>query len=88
MLKIKETGIKRKLVGFVCEGKVIPRHNYPIEKEGNNIGHVTSGCYSPILDKNIGLGYVATEYSGINTKITINARGRLIDATVVKTPFV
>ncbi len=88
LLKIKEAGIKRKLVGFICEGKVIPRHNYPIEKEGKNIGHVTSGCYSPILDKNIGLGYLATEYSGIGTDITINARGRSIDARIVKTPFV
>lgn len=88
ILKVKEEGIRRKLTGFVVEGKMIPRHNYPIEKHGQQIGHVTSGCFSPILKKNIGLGYVLTDYATIGEKITINARGRELPAEVVKTPFV
>ncbi len=88
LLKIKEEGIKRKLVGFVVEGRVIPRHHYPILVEGKEVGHVTSGCYSPILEKNIGLGYVAVEHAGIGNKIVINARGREVPAEIVKTPFV
>jgi len=88
LLKVKEAGLKRKLVGFICEGKMIPRHNYPIEKAGKVIGYVTSGCYSPILDKNIGLGYVEVEYSELGQGLSINARGRLMEAKIVKTPFV
>jgi aminomethyltransferase len=88
LIKAKEAGLKRKLVGFVCEGKMIPRHNYPIEKGGKEIGYVTSGCYSAILDKNIGLGYVAIEHAEISRDISINARGRVMQAKIVKTPFV
>ena len=86
--RVKEEGPKRKLVGFISEGRMIPRHHYPIKKDGSEIGHVTSGCFSPILEKNIGLGYVATEFSDIGQVITIDARGREINAEIVKTPFV
>ncbi|MEJ2637702.1 MAG: glycine cleavage system aminomethyltransferase GcvT [Calditrichia bacterium] len=88
LLKVKEEGLKRKLMGFVVEGKMIPRHGYPIEIDGKQIGVVTSGCYSPILNQNIGLGYVATEYAEIGQELTINGRGRLLPATIVKMPFV
>jgi len=88
LLKIKEEGPKRKLVGFLCEGKMIPRHNYPIEKEGKEVGYVTSGCFSPILEKNIGLGYVTTELSEIGTRLEMRSRGRSIPIEIVKTPFV
>jgi len=88
LVKAKEAGLNRKLMGFICDGKMIPRHHYPIQKAGKEIGHVTSGCYSPILDKNIGLGYVALEHAEIGRDISINARGRLMEAKIVKTPFV
>ncbi len=88
LLKVKAEGIKRKLVGFIVAGRAIPRHHYPILVEGKEVGHVTSGCYSPILEKNIGLGYVAIEHAGIGNKIMINARGREVPAEIVKTPFV
>lgn len=86
--KQKEEGIQRKLMGFVVEGKMIPRHHYPILKNGTEIGHVTSGCYSPILEKNIGLGYVNIQYAHVGEEIEISARGRTAPAKIVKTPFV
>jgi aminomethyltransferase len=85
---IKEKGLKRKLVGFVCEGKMIPRHHYSIMKNEKNIGHVTSGCYSPILDKNIGLGYVGIQDAENGNKIIIYSGNRECSAEIVKTPFV
>ena len=88
LLKVKEQGITRKLVGFICEGRMIPRHNYEIQQNQQKIGFVTSGCYSPILDKNIGLGYINLEYSAIGNNISITARGRQVEAQIVKTPFV
>lgn len=59
LLKIKEEGIKRKLVAIVLEGHGFPRHGYKIYKDGKEVGHVTSGTVSPILNKGIAMGYVA-----------------------------
>lgn len=84
----KENGLERKLVGFECEGKMIPRHHYDIIKNDKVIGQVTSGCYSPILDRNIGLGYVGLEDTEIGNQIVINSRNRQCPAEIVKTPFV
>lgn len=87
LLKIKENGLKRKLIGFICQDKRIPRHQYQISKSGVEIGHVTSGCYSPILEENIGLGYVAIDQALVGNEIVIEARGRELPARIVKTPF-
>ncbi|HFB67401.1 MAG TPA: glycine cleavage system aminomethyltransferase GcvT, partial [Calditrichae bacterium] len=88
LLKVKEAGIRRKLMGFVVEGRMIPRHHYEIVKGENVIGHVTSGAYSPILEKNIGLGYIAIDHAKVGESIEIRARGRTAPAEIVKTPFV
>lgn len=86
--KQKTEGIKRKLVGFEMIDKGIPRHNYIIvdEKE-NHIGKVTSGTQSPSLQKAIGLGYVNTSSSTINSEIYIMVRDKKLKAKVVKIPF-
>jgi aminomethyltransferase len=86
--KAKAEGLKRKLMGFIIEDRLIPRKGYEIRKNGAVIGQVTSGCYSPILEKNIGLGYVAIEHAEIGNSIEIAAKGRSATATIVKTPFV
>ena len=68
--------------------KGIPRHNYEIcDKEGNQIGYVTSGTQSPSLNKAIGMGYVQLDSSAIDTEIYIKVREKLILAKVVKIPF-
>lgn len=85
--KVKQDGLKRKLVGFELDGKAIPRHGYKIFNGNHEIGMVTSGMFSPILHKPIGLGYVSNEYSKINAELNIDIRGRKMPAQVVKTPF-
>jgi aminomethyltransferase len=85
----KNEGVKRKLVGFEMIDKGIPRHDYLIQDaHGNTIGKVTSGTQSPSLKKAIGLGYVATEHSALDTEIFISIRNTPIKAKVVKLPFV
>lgn len=87
--KVKEEGVKRKLVAFTSEDKkFIPRHYYKIFSGSLEIGHVTSGNLSPTLDKPIGMGYVATEFAAPGTEIQIEARGKHFPAFVVKLPFV
>lgn len=88
LLKIKEAGLKRKLVGFEVEGKMIPRHGYPVQKSGQAVGQVTSGAFSPVLEKNIGLAYLKTELANPGETIEIEARGKTVPAKIVKTPFV
>ncbi len=87
--KVKEEGIKRRLVGFIIDAeKFIPRKGYKIFHGSQEIGHVTSGNLSPMLNKPIGLGYVAKDYKAPETKIEIEARGKRFPAEIVKMPFV
>ncbi len=88
LLKIKEDGYDRKLVGFKVVGRGIPRHGYEIEAEGNIIGEVTSGSFSPTLEENIGLGYVKKGFSKPGQTINIKVRKRDVKAQVIETPFV
>ena len=86
--KQKEEGVSKKLVGFEITEKGIPRHDYNIVNEENEIiGTVTSGTMSPSLKKGIGMGYVKTAYSKLGTKIFIQIRDKAIPAEVVKLPF-
>ena len=84
----KEAGVSRKLVGFELTERGIPRHDYEIvDANGTIIGLVTSGTMAPYLNKGIGLGYVTTEFSGVDSEIFIRIRKNDIPAKVVKLPF-
>jgi aminomethyltransferase len=86
--KQKANGVEKKLVGFEMIDKGIPRHDYRIkDAEGNLIGRVTSGTQSPSLGKAIGLGYVRTDLSGLDSEIYVEVRDKLLKAKVVKIPF-
>ncbi len=86
--KAKDAGLTRKLVGLVLEGKNIPRHGYPIVKDGKEIGVVTSGSLSPMLEKGIAMGYVPTELSAPGSVVEILIRNQPVPATVTKVPFI
>ena len=84
----KQEGVSRKLVGFEMIDRGIPRHDYEIvNTEGNVIGKVTSGTQAPSLQKAIGLGYVAKEFSKEGSEIYIKIRDNKVKAQVVKFPF-
>jgi len=84
----KEAGVSRKLIGFELIERGIPRHDYEIvDANGNNIGTVTSGTMAPSLGKGIGMGYVATEFAGVDSEIYIQIRNNKVKAKVVKMPF-
>lgn len=88
LLKQKETGVTRKLVGFEMVDKGIPRHDYEItDANDQKIGIVTSGTMSPTLKKAIGLGYVPIELSKPGSEIYIKVRDKALKAQVVKIPF-
>lgn len=88
LLKQKAEGVTRKLVAFEMVDKGIPRQHYDIVNEASEkIGVVTSGTMSPALKVGIGMGYVSTEYSKLESKIYISVRKRNLEAKVVKPPF-
>lgn len=88
LLKQKEHGVERKLVGFELNERGIPRKDYPIlDANGNAIGTVTSGTMAPSVGKGIGMGYVSIAFSKVGSEIFIQIRKKTIPATVVKLPF-
>ena len=85
----KNEGVSRRLRGFVLKERGIPRHGYDLVNSGGNvIGHVTSGTMSPVLNKGIGMGYVAREYSAFGTEVFVKIRNKTIPAEIVKMPFI
>lgn len=88
LLKQKNEGTARKLVGFEMVDKGIPRHDYEVvDKEGKIIGKVTSGTMAPSLNIPIGMGYVPTALSKEGSEIYIKVRDKALKAKVVKFPF-
>ena len=87
LLRQKQEGVKRKLVGFEMLGREIARDHYPVVIDQQTVGHVTSGSPSITLKKNIGLAYLPVDYASIGTRFHVSIRDRLCDAQVVPTPF-
>jgi aminomethyltransferase len=81
--ELKAHGPKRKLVAFVMEDKAIPRAGMEIAGGGE----VTSGTHSPMLERGVGMGYVPAAAAAPDTELTIDVRGRLRRARVVKKPI-
>ncbi|NII24573.1 glycine cleavage system aminomethyltransferase GcvT [Pseudoflavitalea sp. X16] len=85
----KKAGVGRKLVGFEMIDKGIPRHDYEImDAGGKPIGKVTSGTQAPSLGKAVGMGYVESAFAQLDSIIYIKVRDKLLQAKVVKFPFV
>ncbi len=81
--EIKARGPAQKLAAFVMEEKAVPRHGMAVEGGGE----VTSGTHSPMLDRGIGLAYVPAETATPGTELSIDVRGRMRRARVVKRPI-
>lgn len=89
LLKTKQNGLTRKLIGFKVEDKkFIPRHGYDINIDGKTTGVVTSGTFSPTLEIGIGMGYVDTVNSGEGKEISVTVRGTEAKALIITPPFV
>jgi len=88
LVRAKQDGLKRKLVGFALEEKAFPRHGYPVSADGREVGTVTSGTFSPTLERGIGMGYVPAALAKPGTAIQIMIRNKPVPATVVTIPFI
>jgi aminomethyltransferase len=85
-------GVDRRLVGLELNGRAIPRHGYPVLAAGAQpgtapVGTVTSGGWSPTLERGIALASVPASLARVGTELAVEIRGRVEPATVVKRPF-
>lgn len=88
LLKQKEQGLRRKLVGIKLLTRGVPRSHYRVLKDGESVGEVTSGTFSPSLNIGVGLCYVFGEHAHIGTHLEVEIRNQLVPAEVVQLPFV
>jgi aminomethyltransferase len=87
LLRQKESGVRRKLMGFEMRGRGIARDGYEVFVDGSPAGWVTSGSPSPTLNKNIGLCYLPVEHAHVGRAIQVMVRNQPVDAEIVETPF-
>jgi len=84
-----DNGVPQKRVGFDVEGRQPVREGaLVLDGEGNEVGRITSGGFSPSLSRPIAMGYVNTSLSEPGTNVTLEQRGKLFVATVAAMPFV
>jgi len=84
-----EQGATRKRVGLLLKGRQPAREGAEIVNQaGDVIGQITSGGFGPSVGAPVAMGYVAAEYADEGMDIGVLVRGRTLDATVAKMPFV
>ena len=87
LLKQRQQGTRKKLVGFELIGHGIARDGHTVLADGQPVGPVTSGSYAPYLKKSIGLAYVPPEHAEVGREIQIDIRGKAVPAREVPLPF-
>lgn len=88
LVKARQKGGGRKLVGFTMPEKTLARHGFTLKANGAVVGTVTSGTFSPSLQYGIGLGYVEQSLATPGATICVDVRGKDISASIVELPFI
>ena len=83
----QEHGVQRKLIGLTVPGRSAPRAGYAILDQGQKVGQITSGTFSPTLDTSIAMGYVLVRYATPGQALQVDIRGHSSQAQVVTPPF-
>ena len=87
LLKQKTEGVTKRIVGLELEGNAIPRHGYPVEVEGKQIGEVTTGYRSISTGKSVAMAMIDKPFDKLGTKVEVRIRKKTFPATVVKKKF-
>lgn len=87
LVQIKAQGVGRRLVGLEMVGRGVARAGHEIVRGGEVVGRVTSGSYTPTLDKNIALGYLEIDKAAPGAELEVDIRGRRVAARVIELPF-
>jgi len=87
LLRQQREGVQRVKIAFEAKSRRSPRHHYGICFEGEEVGFVTSGAFSPMLGCGIGLGFVKPELAVIGAPLTIRHENVSMEGTIVELPF-
>ena len=87
LLKVKEQGPERLLVGIKLLDRGVPRSGYALYEQDQQIGSLTSGAPGPTIHKNIGMGYVKAAYATVGRQVQVDIRGKRVRAHIVALPF-
>jgi aminomethyltransferase len=87
LVRLEQDRNRPRRVGLALEGKRVPRDGFDILSARDVVGQVTSGTFSPTLERPIAMGYVAPEFAAPGTELAIDIRGRAEPARVVELPF-
>jgi len=87
LLRQREHGLRKKLVGFEMLERTIARDGCPVWVDGKKVGYVTSGSPAPFLKKNLGMAYVPPHLAAAGQLMEVEVRGRRAPARQVPLPF-
>ncbi|BEV35346.1 glycine cleavage system aminomethyltransferase GcvT [Synechococcus sp. M16CYN] len=85
--QIVKAGPNKRLVGLKLEGRAIARHNYPVLHDGKRVGVITSGTWSPTLERPIALASIPTALAKVGVTVKVEIRGKVEPAIVTRRPF-
>jgi len=88
LIRLKATGVQRRMIGFIVQERGIPRAHYQVMQDEQVIGEVTSGTMSPTLGQAIGTALVRSTSGKIGSTIAVEIRHKAVPARVVPAPFV
>jgi aminomethyltransferase len=83
----KSEGVQRRMVAVELEDRVIPRPHYEIRSQGEHVGELTSGTYSPTFEHGIGLAYVRKSDAKAGTNVEVVVRQQEHPARIVRKPM-
>lgn len=86
--RAREQGAARKLVGLELEGRMVARQGYSVQVTGHPIGEITSGTFSPTIEKSIAMAFVSSEHASLGNAVQVDMRGRALPARVVSRRFI
>ena len=85
--ELKKDPRQSRRIGLELSGKRVPREHYPVLAKGDAVGEITSGTFSPTLERPIAMAYVQPDAAEPGTELTVDIRGRAEAARVVGLPF-
>jgi aminomethyltransferase len=86
--RVREQGAARKLVGLELDGRMVARQGYLVQVNGQTIGEITSGTFSPTLEKSIAMAFVSSEHSRVGSEVQVDMRGKPVPARIASRRFV
>ena len=88
VMKVMEGGPEEKRVGLAIDGRMPAREGALVYSGDKQVGRITSGGFSPSLERPIAMGYVDTDLAGEGTDLEVEVRNKRLPAKVAKLPFV